>query len=125
MELQHCIAWSGVMVAPQSTAYVARLTASTARKIGLANRIIDEVRPPRAFESTLLPYHQPLCPTSYPVELRFGKTCFVRQRDWCLYASPPAVAGNDRSFTTENRRCRLPIRDQDTSEQLKKAALSP
>jgi len=41
MELQHCIAWSGVMVAPQSTAYVARMSASTARNIGLANRMFD------------------------------------------------------------------------------------
>jgi hypothetical protein len=38
MELQHCIACSGVMVlAPQSNAYVARLTTSNARKIVLTN----------------------------------------------------------------------------------------
>lgn len=43
MELQHCVAWSGVMVAPQSTAYVARLSASNARKIGLSNRMFDYI----------------------------------------------------------------------------------
>jgi hypothetical protein len=41
IELQHCIDCSGVMVAPQSNAYVARLTASTTTKIGLINRIVD------------------------------------------------------------------------------------
>jgi len=43
MELQHCIACSGVTVVPQSNAYVARLTASTARNIGLTNRTMPYV----------------------------------------------------------------------------------
>jgi hypothetical protein len=51
-------------------------------------------------EPRSLPYHAPLCPASYRVELRFGKTCFVRRRDWCLSASAPAMAGIRRSLTT-------------------------
>jgi hypothetical protein len=41
MDLQHCIACSGVAVALQSNAYAARATASTARKTDVPNRIID------------------------------------------------------------------------------------
>jgi hypothetical protein len=41
MDLQHCIACSGVVMALQSNAYAARATASTVRKIGLAKRISD------------------------------------------------------------------------------------
>ena len=46
MESQHCIAWSGVMVATQSNAYVVRLSASNARNIGLANRMFDYISSP-------------------------------------------------------------------------------
>src|SRR6266481_4708930 len=44
MESQHCMACSGVIAAPQSNAYAARATASAARKIGLAKRIIKQSR---------------------------------------------------------------------------------
>jgi len=55
IELQHCIACSGVVVAPQSKAYVESPTASSARKIGLINRIIDQASPPRVLESSAWP----------------------------------------------------------------------
>jgi hypothetical protein len=40
IEPQHCIASSGVVVPPQSLAYAATANPSTARKSGLAKRII-------------------------------------------------------------------------------------
>jgi hypothetical protein len=41
MELQHSIACSGVVAAPQSNAYAARAIASTAKKNDLTKRIIS------------------------------------------------------------------------------------
>ena len=44
MVLQHCIAASGVDMAKQSNAYVAKAIAITANKIGLAKRICNQAR---------------------------------------------------------------------------------
>ncbi len=44
IELQHCIACSGVDMARQSKAYTARAIATTASNIGLVKRICNHVR---------------------------------------------------------------------------------
>jgi hypothetical protein len=46
IESQHCVARSGVVVAPQSTAYTASATTIPAIRIGLAKRIISNLDPP-------------------------------------------------------------------------------
>jgi hypothetical protein len=43
MDLQHCIACSGVVVAPQSNAYAERASASAATRIGFAKRIVSRL----------------------------------------------------------------------------------
>ena len=44
MELQHCIACSGEVMAPQSDAYAAIATVSTAKRIGLGKPILSRLR---------------------------------------------------------------------------------
>ncbi len=41
MEWQHCIAYSAVVIAPQSNAYAARATVSAASRMGLAKYIMN------------------------------------------------------------------------------------
>jgi hypothetical protein len=43
IDLQHSMAWSGVVIAPQSNAYPARATTRTATRVGLEKRILTKL----------------------------------------------------------------------------------
>src|SRR5271166_3129360 len=72
-----------------------------------------------------LPYHPPLCPTSYRVELYFGKTFFVRQRGLVSLGLAARLGGHRSLFEIRRLRTPVPELGDITQGRSKTVPLSP